>query len=90
MAPIEPKEKTKIVTVGLIQTTVSEDIADNVKRTVEKIEEASKKGAQIVCLQELYRTRYFPQEEKQDVSQLAETIPGESTSVFSELAKKKR
>jgi agmatine deiminase len=52
------------------------------------VEEAAKKGAQIVCLQELYRTRYFPQEEKQDASGLAETVPGESTKVFSELAKK--
>lgn len=52
------------------------------------MEEAAKKGAQIVCLQELYRTRYFPQEEKQDAHKFAETIPGESTKVFSGLAKK--
>jgi agmatine deiminase len=58
------------------------------KKTVEKIEEATKKGAQIICLQELYRTRYFPQKENQKVSELAETIPGESTNVFSNLAKK--
>jgi agmatine deiminase len=83
-------EKRKIVSIGLIQTTVSDDIADNMKKTIEKIEEASRKGAQIVCLQELYRTKYFPQEEKQDVSKLAETIPGESTRAFSELAKKKK
>ena len=58
------------------------------KKTAEKIEEAAKKGAQIVCLQELYRTRYFPQEEKKDFSDLAESIPGESTNLFSKLAKK--
>ena len=83
-------EKRKIVSIGLIQTTVSDDIAANMKKTIERIEEASRKGAQIVCLQELYRTKYFPQEEKQDVSKLAETIPGESTRAFSELAKKKK
>lgn len=83
-------EKRKIVSIGLIQTTVSDDIAANMKKTIEKIEEASRKGAQIVCLQELYRTKYFPQEQKQDVSKLAETIPGESTRAFSELAKKKK
>ena len=83
-------EKRKIVSIGLIQTTVSDDIADNMKKTIERIEEASRKGAQIVCLQELYRTKYFPQEKKQDVSKLAETIPGESTRAFSELAKKKK
>lgn len=90
MAPNEAEEKRKIVSIGLIQTTVSDDIADNMKKTIEKIKEASRKGAQIVCLQELYRTKYFPQKKKQDVSKLAETIPGESTRVFSELAKKKK
>jgi agmatine deiminase len=60
------------------------------KKTVSKIEEAAKRGTQIVCLQELYRTRYFPQEENLDVSGLAETVPGESTAIFSNLAKKHR
>lgn len=90
MAPTEAEEKTKIVTVGLIQTSVSDDIADNVKKTIKKIKEAAAKGAQIVCLEELFRTRYFPQEEKREVSQLAETIPGVSTKAFSELAKEKK
>lgn len=87
---VETAQKRKIVSIGLIQTTVSDGIAENMKKTIEKIKEASRKGAQIVCLQELYRTKYFPQEEKQDVSKLAETIPGESTRAFSELAKKKK
>ena len=87
---VETEQKRKIVSIGLIQTTVSDDIAANMKKTIERIEEASRRGAQIVCLQELYRTKYFPQEEKQDVSQLAETIPGESTRAFSELAKKNK
>ena len=57
-------------------------------KTAEKIEQAAQMGAQIVCLQELYRTRYFPQQEKMDVAGLAESIPGESTQLFSGLAKK--
>jgi agmatine deiminase len=60
------------------------------KKTAEKIEQAAKLGAQIVCLQELYRTRYFPQQENQDAKSFAETIPGKSTELFSELAKKHR
>src|SRR5208283_3553088 len=84
------EEKRKIVNIGLIQTTVSSDIAGNMKKTIERIEEASRKGAKIVCLQELYRTKYFPQEKKQSVSNLAETIPGESTIAFSALAKEKK
>jgi agmatine deiminase len=84
------REKRKIVSIGLIQTTVSDNVASNMEKTMRRIEDASRKGAQIVCLQELYRTRYFPQAEKQDVSNLAETVPGESTRAFSALAKKNR
>lgn len=88
MSDFEKQEKRKVVTVGLIQTTVSEDIAENMAKTVAKVQEAANKGAQIVCLQEIYRTRYFPQEEKQDAEKWAETIPGASTAAFSALAKK--
>ena len=80
----------KIVNIGLIQTNVSNNIIDNMKKTLEKIKEAAAKGAQVVCLQELYRTKYFPQEEKHDVSKLAETVPGESTKAFSALAKEEK
>ena len=86
----QAEEKTKIVTIALIQTSVSEDIGINMSKTIERIKEAASKGAQIICLQELYRTRYFPQEEKQVVNQLAETIPGDSTKAFSKLAKDKK
>ena len=86
---MEGKKKTdKAVTIGLIQTSVSDNIAENMQKTAERIEEAAKIGAQIICLQELYRTRYFPQNENLDVKGLAETIPGDSTRLFSELAKK--
>lgn len=80
-------QKRSIVSVGLIQTAVSDDIDFNMKKTAKDVEEAAKKGAQIVCLQELYRTKYFPQEDKRDASNLAETVPGESTKLFSQLAK---
>ncbi len=81
------KVQNNTVTIGLIQTKVSDDSKANLEKTVKKIKEAAKKGAQITCLQELYRTRYFPREEKKNASTLAETIPGESTGVFSALAK---
>ena len=75
------------VTIGLIQTTVAEDRDLNLKKTIERVREAASKGAKIVCLQELYRTRYFPQWDQKDASLLAETIPGESTAAFSQLAR---
>ena len=82
------KGNKNIVRVGLVQTKVSNNIALNMKKTIGKIEEAAKRGAQFVCLQELYRTKYFPMDERKDVKVLAETIPGESSSELSRLAKK--
>ncbi len=80
-------QKKNTVTIGLIQTSVSEDIQANMEKAAGMIKKAAKKGAQIICLQELYRTRYFPQAEKKDVARLAETIPGDSTDLFSGMAK---
>lgn len=82
------ESKKHVVTIGLIQTSVSESIAENMRKTALKIEEVASKGAQIICLQELYRTRYFPQQKNQSVQDLAEPIPGESTKLFSRIAKK--
>jgi len=61
---------------------------NNLEKTKTKIEQAAKKGAQIICLQELYHTRYFPQKEQENAKKYAETIPGKSTDVFTEIAKK--
>ena len=77
----------KKITIALIQTSVSEDLDLNLKRTMEMVRKAASKGAQIVCLQELFRTRYFPQWDQKDAAALAETIPGPTTKAFSELAK---
>lgn len=77
----------KTIVVGLIQTRLSDDIEQNMKRTAEKIRDAASKGAKIICLQELYRTKYFPTDEKRDATKLAEPIPGQTTSTLSSLAK---
>ncbi|MGI0011197.1 MAG: agmatine deiminase family protein, partial [Nitrosopumilaceae archaeon] len=75
------------VTIGLVQTRVSDDIKNNMQNTVGKIREAASKGAKIICLQELYRTKYFPTDERTDVTKIAEPIPGETTTTLSDLAK---
>ncbi|MGD6851974.1 MAG: carbon-nitrogen hydrolase [Candidatus Bathyarchaeia archaeon] len=82
------KLNSRVVTVGLVQTEVSVNIAENMAKTQQKISQAADRGAQIICLQELYRTRYFPQQEKADAAPLAESIPGESTKALAKLAKK--
>ena len=68
------KQKESVVRIGLIQTSVSTDIEKNVKKTIERIRKAARSGAQVICLQELYRTKYFPTDES-EVAHLAETIP---------------
>jgi len=77
------------VKLGLIQMSTTDNPAANLARALERIESAADKGAQIVCLQELFRSRYFCQSEDQRNFKLAEAIPGPSTEVLGALARKK-
>ncbi len=79
--------KKKIIKIGLVQMRMSEDQNKNLLRAISFVEKAAKKGAKIICLPELYRTLYFPQQ-KSDKNTYAETIPGISTDAFAPLAKK--
>ena len=72
----------KNVRVGLIQMAVGPDPNENLKKALSKVEQAAEAGSQIICLPELFRTRYFPQGIGLNTSLLAETIPGDSTRVF--------
>ena len=72
--------------VALIQMSVSSDPAANLDRASKKVEEAARAGAQVVCLPELYRSRYFCQTEDAAFFDLAEPVPGPSTERFRELA----
>lgn len=81
-----PHKKT--ITLGLIQTSCSTDPSKNLQNTIQKISSAASNGAQIICLQELFRSRYFCQVEDAELFSLAETIPGPTTHVLCELAKK--
>ena len=76
----------KKIRVGLIQQVNSDDIRDNLKTLTGHIESCAKQNAQLVVLQELHNTRYFCQTENTDLFDLAEPIPGPSTSFYSELA----
>ena len=53
--------KNKFVTVAAIQSSVSTDMNENLIKTAKLVEQAAEKGAKIICLQELYRSIYFPQ-----------------------------
>ncbi len=84
------KPKSTVVTVGLLQMSCDEKPELNFKKAVSRINQAAKKGAQIVCLQELFRSRYFCQTEDIELFQLAETIPGPSTEALSKVARQQK
>jgi len=77
----------KIVKIGTVQMSCTKDPAENLAKAVAKIKEAAAQGAQIVCLQELFKSLYFCDTEDYDHFKLAEAIPGPSTDSLSKLAK---
>lgn len=79
----------KQVTVALIQMSAAADPKANLAKAVARIGAAARKGAEIVCLQELFRSRYFPQSEHAKNFKLAETIPGPTTESLCRLARER-
>lgn len=79
--------KQKNITIAALQTAVSPDIRANVQKTSQLIRTAAKKGAQIICLQELFNVPYFPQKQGVKKEKYAEIIPGETTEAMKNLAK---
>ncbi|HEY5078218.1 MAG TPA: carbon-nitrogen hydrolase [Opitutaceae bacterium] len=74
------------VTLGLLQHACSDDPAANLKKTLSLAEEAARRGANIICTQELFRSQYFCQSEDHRNFSLAEKVPGPTTEAFQELA----
>ena len=77
----------KLIKVGLVQMSCTKDPVANLEKAIAKIREAAQKGAQIVCLQELFRSLYFCDVEDYDNFKLAESIPGPATGKLVEVAK---
>jgi N-carbamoylputrescine amidase len=82
------KSSSSTLNLGLLQMRVGPDPAENLKRTVKAAEDAAKKGAQIICTQELFKSYYFCQNEDHANFKLAESIPGPSTDALCKVAKK--
>jgi N-carbamoylputrescine amidase len=74
-------------TVGLIQMSCSLDPRENLAKAEARIREAAQQGAQIICLQELFRSQYFCREEDPELFELAEPIPGPSSEALAKLAR---
>lgn len=78
---------SKLVKVGTVQMSCTKEPQANLAKAIEKIREAAAKGAQIVCLQELFTSLYFCDVEDYENFKLAESIPGPSTEALSAVAR---
>jgi len=74
--------------VGLVQMSCGPEPDDNLQKALDRTAEAAKRGAQVVCLPELFQTQYFCQREDTSLFDLAEPIPGPTTAKLSETARK--
>jgi N-carbamoylputrescine amidase len=73
--------------VGLIQMSCGADTAANLDKAADKVREAARGGANLICLPELFRAQYFCQREEHALFDTAESIPGPSTDRLSAIAK---
>jgi N-carbamoylputrescine amidase len=76
----------KNVSIGLVQTTCTNNKEENLQKAIAKVREAAAKGAQIICLQELFTSLYFCDVEDYENFALAESIPGPSTDALQKVA----
>ena len=74
------------VAIGLVQMRCGERPVENLERALAGVEKAAQRGAQVICLQELFRSTYPCQSEDSARFELAEPIPGPSTAALSKLA----
>jgi N-carbamoylputrescine amidase len=82
-----PADKYK---VGLIQMSCSPDPERNLAHAIDMTREAAGRGAQVVCLPELFQTQYFCQREDASLFDLAEPIPGATTTQLAQVARQQR
>jgi N-carbamoylputrescine amidase len=78
---------TEKFNVALVQMSCGPEPADNLKKALDRVADAAKRGAQVVCLPELFQTQYFCQREDTALFDLAEPIPGPSTQKISAVAR---
>ena len=73
--------------VGLIQMSATPDPEENLKRAIDRVRDAARRGAKIICLPELFQTQYFCQREDSSLFDLAEPIPGPTTEKLAAVAR---
>jgi N-carbamoylputrescine amidase len=80
--------KTGLLNLALLQTSAGPNQEENLERVLARAEQAVRRGAKIICTTELFRSQYFCQSEDYANFKLAESIPGPTTDVFKDFAKK--
>jgi N-carbamoylputrescine amidase len=80
--------KSAKFTVAAIQMACGRDTDDNLRRACDKVAQAAKAGARVICLPELFRSQYFCQTEDAATFDLAEPLPGPSTAALQPLARR--
>lgn len=75
--------------VGLVQMAMASDPGENLRKAVSLVAEAAGKGAEVVCLPELFRTPYLCQKEDPALFDLAEPVPGPTTEALGRIAREK-
>ncbi|MBI4427803.1 MAG: carbon-nitrogen hydrolase [Ignavibacteriales bacterium] len=78
----------RVYSVGVVQMRTTMDSRENFRHAVSWIEQAAGKGAQVICLPELFKSQYFCQSEDPKMFDLAEPIPGPTTEAIGDLVKK--
>ena len=78
---------SRVVQLAMVQMSCSTDSKANVDKALERIAEAAKAGANIVCLQEVFNTQYPCQAEVHERFELAEEIPGPTSQRLQQAAK---
>jgi N-carbamoylputrescine amidase len=76
--------------IGLVQMSCSPDPDENLEKAVERVREAARMGANIICLPELFRAQYFCQREDHALFDIAESVPGPSTERLSAVAREEK
>src|SRR5436190_5701607 len=78
--------RTEPFTVGIIQDAASADQQATIDASIARIREAAQRGAQIVCLKELFNAPYFCKSQQHDRFNLAEALPGPTTAAMQRIA----
>ena len=85
-----PAAEVVVYRVALVQMSCGPDADANVDKAVERVHEAAQRGANVVCLPELFRTQYFCQREDASLFDLAEPIPGPISQRIADAARQNK